>query len=82
MDRFINEKHILSLLTRLNGNKYEIEQMAEGSIINSNYESNSKFYERLPRFAQVEVLKYELLDIDNLNILISESEIIVENLYS
>lgn len=81
LDKSINEIHLVSLLNRLNGNKYEIEQMAEGAIINSNYESNSKFYDRLPRFAQVEVLKYELLDTDNLNTLIHDSKVIVERFY-
>lgn len=81
-EKKITENHILDLLNRLKKNTKQIEEKIEKSLISSNYESQSKFYKHLPRFAQVEVLKYELVDIKNTEKVLLESEVNVENLYN
>ena len=80
-DKRINENHILQLLERAKEDLDDIEKTIEKSLIESKFKSHSKFYDRLPRFAQIEVLKYELLDIMNTRKLLKESDIRVENLY-
>lgn len=80
-DKKITEKHIVDLFERVGENAHIIESIIEKSLISSEFQSNSKFYEDLPRFGQIEVLKYELVDIKNTKKVLDESEMIIENLY-
>lgn len=80
-EKKITEKHILDLFNRMKGNTSEIEKIIEKALMSSEFESHSKFYKHLPRFAQIEVLKYELVDIKNTEKVLKESKINVENLY-
>lgn len=61
----LRENHILNFLKELRNDKDKIEKIAEKAFISSEYISKTKFYEDLPRFAQIEVLKHELVDIKN-----------------
>lgn len=80
-EKKIKENHILELFKKAKNDLCNIEEIIEKSLMESKFQSHSKFYDHLPRFAQIEVLKYELLDIKNTEKLIKESNIIVENLY-
>lgn len=80
-EKKITATHILDLFKRLKGNTIEIENSIEKALISSKYESHSKFYKHLPRFAQIEVMKYELVDIKNAVKVLEESKISIENLY-
>lgn len=77
-DKGINENHILNFLKEVKNDKNKIEKMAEKALISSEYISRTKFYEDLPRFAQIEILKHELVDIENTEKLLRESEIIMD----
>lgn len=81
-EKRITEEHILDLFNRIKKNTNEIENIIEKSLIASNFESQSKFYKHLPRFAQIEVLKYELVDIENTEKVLRESIIEIENIYN
>ena len=80
-EKKITERHIYDLFNRFKKDTNEIEKVIEKALIVSNFESHSKFYKHLPRFAQIEVLKYELVDIKNTVKVLKESRINIENLY-
>ena len=80
-EKEITERHIYDLFNRFKDDTNELKQVTEKALISSNFESHSKFYKHLPRFAQIEVLKYELLDIRNTVKVLKESRISIENLY-
>lgn len=80
-EKKVTETHIIDLFKRLKGNTEEIENIIEKSLISSKYESHSKFYKHLPSFAQIEVMKHELVDIKNTVKVLEESKINIENLY-
>ncbi|SHD77390.1 DEAD/DEAH box helicase [Schnuerera ultunensis] len=81
VEKNITEKHILDIFNRLKTDTDKMEEIIEKALISSNFESHSKFYKHLPRFAQIEVLKYELVDIKNTVKLLKESNINIENIY-
>ncbi len=80
-EKKITEKYILDIFNRLKGNTIEIENIIEKALISSKFESHTKFYKHLPRFAQVEVLKWELVDIKKTVKVLNNSKISIENLY-
>ena len=80
-EKNLNEKHILDLFNRFKTDTDKLEEIIEKALISSNFQSHSKFYKYLPRFAQIEVLKYELVDIKNTVKVLEESKISIENLY-
>ena len=80
-EKNLNEKHILDLFNRFKTDTDKLEEIIEKALISSNFQSHSKFYKYLPRFAQIEVLKYELVDIKNAVKVLEESKISIENLY-
>jgi len=80
-EKNICEKHILDLFNSFKTDTDKLEEIIEKALISSNFESHSKFYKHLPRFAQIEVLKYELVDIKNTVKVLKESKINIENLY-
>lgn len=80
-EKEITERHIYDIFNRFKNDTNEIEQVTEKALVSSNFESHSKFYKHLPRFAQIEVLKYELVDIRNTVKVLKESRINIENLY-
>jgi len=80
-EKNISEKHILDLFNRFKTDTDRLEEIIEKALISSNFEGHSKFYKHLPRFAQIEVLKYELVDIKNTEKVLKESKINIENIY-
>lgn len=80
-EKKIKEDHIVELFNKVRNEISMLREYVEKSLVSSDFKSHSKFYEHLPRFAQIEVLKYELLDIPNTEKLLKESNIVIENLY-
>lgn len=78
----INEEDILNLLKQYSLNDSEIETAIDEALILDEYRSHSKFYDDLPRFAQIEVLKYELFDIQNTKKLLKNSRVSTFNFYN
>lgn len=78
----ITEQHIGQLLNKFANNEKIIEGTVEKALITSDFKSPSKYYDILPRFAQIEILKHEMVDIKNTCKLLKESQVIVENLYN
>lgn len=78
----ITEGHVLDLFGRFKKDTKEIENIVGKALALSNFEGHSKFFKYLPRFAQIEVLKHELVDIENTIKALEESKINIENLYN
>lgn len=78
----ITEQHIGQLLNKFANNEKIIEGTVEKALITSDFKSPSKYYDMLPRFAQIEILKHEMVDNKNTCKLLKESQVIVENLYN
>jgi len=77
----INAAHITDYINQVCADPEVIEKRVRDALINSSYESNAKFFELLPRFAQVEILVDELVDIPNLNKLLSNSKVLITDYY-
>ncbi|WP_313558811.1 DEAD/DEAH box helicase [Ruminiclostridium cellobioparum] len=58
-----------------------VEKNIRDALTTSGYESGAKFFEYLPRFAQVELLVSELVDIPNFYVLLRNAEIDITDLY-
>lgn len=75
----INENNIIDYIRKLQAHTESIAIKIRNILFTANFESNTKFFEYLPRFAQVELLVSELVDVQNLDKLVTNSEVIISD---